>query len=109
MTLRYNQAEHGTRLIPEYVCQKEPIEHASEETCQHILGAGLDTTIADLLLAHMTPFTLDTAHHVYEELHAQVEAAQRLRDQQVDRARYPAEMAQPHIVRLGPDKRLVAD
>ncbi len=94
MTVRYHQAEHGTRLIPEYVCQKERIEHATEETCQHILGAGLDTTIADLLLARMTPFTLDTAHQVYEELHAQVEAAQRLRDQQVERARYAAELAQ---------------
>src|SRR6266436_2733879 len=94
MTVRYHQAEHGTRLIPEYVCQKERIEHATEQTCQHILGAGLDATIADLLLAHMTPFTLDTALHVYEELHVQVEAAQHLRDQQVERARYAAELAQ---------------
>src|SRR5260370_2784571 len=68
MTVRYHQAEHGTRLIPEYVCQKERIEHATEQTCQHILGAGLDATIADLLLAQMTPFTLDMALQVYEEL-----------------------------------------
>jgi Recombinase zinc beta ribbon domain len=108
MTVRYHQAEHGTRLIPAYVCQKERIEHASEEPCQHILGAGLDTTIADLLLARMTPLTLDTAHQVYEELHAQVEAAQRLRDQQVERARYAAELAQRRFVRVDPENRLVA-
>ncbi len=63
----------------------------------------LDTTIADLLLAQMTPFTLDTAHQVYEELHAQVEAAQRLRDQQVERARYAAELAQRRFVRVDPE------
>ena len=103
MTVRYHQAEHGTRLIPEYVCQKERIEQATEQTCQHILGAGLDTTIADLLLAQMTPFTLDTAQQVYEELHAQVEAAQRLRDQQVERARYAAELAQRRFVRVDPE------
>jgi hypothetical protein len=108
MTVRYHQAEHGTRLIPAYVCQKERIEHASEQTWQHILGAGLDTTIADLLLARMTPLTLDTAHQVYEELHAQVEAAQRLRDQQVERARYAAELAQRRFVRVDPENRLVA-
>ncbi len=108
MTVRYHQAEHGTRLIPEYVCQKERIEHATEQTCQHILGAGLDATIADLLLAQMTPFTLDTALQVYEELHAQVEAAQRLRDQQVERARYAAELAQRRFVRVDPENRLVA-
>ena len=108
MTVRYHQAEHGTRLIPEYVCQKDRIEHATEETCQHILGAGLDATIADLLLAQMTPFTLDTALQVYKELHAQVQAAQRLRDQQVERARYAAELAQRRFVRVDPENRLAA-
>jgi DNA invertase Pin-like site-specific DNA recombinase len=108
MTIRYHQAEKGTRLIPEYVCQKERVEHAKDETCQHILGAGLDAAITDLLLAQMTPFTLDTALQVYEELHAQAEAAQQLRDQQVERARYAAELAQRRFLRVDPENRLVA-
>ena len=41
----------------------------------------------------LTPFTIDTALQVYEDLHTQVEAAQHLRDQQVERARYAAELA----------------
>ncbi len=61
MTIRYHQAEKGTHLIPEYVCQKERVEQATEQTCQHILGAGLDAAMADLLLAQVTPFTIDTA------------------------------------------------
>ena len=64
MTLRYHQAEKGTHLIPEYLCQKERVEHAGEETCQHILGGGLDTAMADLLLAQITPLTIDTTMQV---------------------------------------------
>src|SRR5713101_6682003 len=108
MTIRYHQAEKGTHLIPEYVCQQERVEQATEQTCQHILGAGLDAAKADLLLAQVTPFTIDTALQVYEELHTQVEAAQHLRDQQVERARYAAELAQRRFLRVDPENRLVA-
>src|SRR5205807_1138486 len=87
---------------------KERVEHATEGTCQHILGAGLDTAIADLLLTQVTPFTMDTALHVYEELHTQAKEAQRLRDQQVERARYAAELAQRRFLRVDPENRLVA-
>src|SRR5258708_25884446 len=108
MTIRYHQAEKGTHLIPEYVCQQERVEQATEQTCQHILGAGLDAAIAALLLAQVTPFTIDTALQVYEELHTQVEAAQHLRDQQVERARYAAELAQRPFLLVDPENRLVA-
>src|SRR5260370_11058229 len=56
----------------------------------------------------LTPFTIDTALQVYEELHTQVEAAQHLRDQQVERARYAAELAQRRFLRVDPENRLVA-
>src|SRR2546421_177903 len=108
MTIRSHQAGKGTQLIPEYVGQKERGEQATEQTCQHILGAGLDAAMAELLLAQVTPFTIDTALQVYEELHTQVEAAQHLRDQQVERARYAAELAQRRFLRVDPENRLVA-
>jgi DNA invertase Pin-like site-specific DNA recombinase len=108
MTVRYHQSQKGTRFLPEYLCQKEQIEHAEEALCQHVLGAGLDATIAELLLAQITPFTIDTALQVYEELHAQGQEAQRLRAQQVERARYAAELAQRRFLRVDPENRLVA-
>jgi Recombinase zinc beta ribbon domain len=108
MTVRYHQAQHGTRLIPEYVCQKEQIEHAEEPLCQHILGAGLDAAIADLLLAQFTPLSIETAMQVYEELQTQAEAAQRLRDQQLERAGSATELAQRRFLRVDPENRLVA-
>src|SRR5207237_3025329 len=91
-----------------YICQRERVDHAAEQMCQHILGAGLDAAIADLLLAQMTPFAIDTARQVYEELQTQAEAAQHLRDQQVERARYAAELAQRRFLRVDPENRLVA-
>ena len=99
MTLRYYQRKHGTRLYPEYLCQKEQIEQAGDHLCQQVLGAGLDAAIADLLLAQLTPLAIDTSLQVYEELAHPGEQARRLRAQQVERARYAAELAQRRFLR----------
>jgi DNA invertase Pin-like site-specific DNA recombinase len=108
MTLRYYQRKHGTRLYPEYLCQKEQIEQAGDRLCQQVLGAGLDAAMTDLLLAQLTPLALDTSVQVYEELHTQAEEARRLRAQQVERARYAAELAQRRFLQVDPENRLVA-
>ncbi len=109
MTLRYYQRKHGIRLYPEYRCQKEQIEQAGDHLCQQVLGAGLDAVITDLLLAQLTPLAIDTSLQVYEDLHAQAEEARRLRAQQVERARYAAELAQRRFLRVDPENRFVAD
>ena len=109
MTLRYYERKKGTRLYPEYLCQREQIEQAAETLCQQVLGAGLDAAISELLLAQLTPLAIDTTMQVYEELHLQAQEAQRLRDQQVERARYAAELAQRRFLRVDPENRLVAD
>src|SRR5947208_13171328 len=56
--------------------------------------------IADLLLAQLTPLAIETSLQIHEELHAQVQEASRLRAQQVERARYAAELAQRRFYRL---------
>src|SRR3989441_789032 len=108
MTVRYHEIKQGKRLYPEYMCQKEMIEHAEEKVCQRILGAGPDAALAALLLAQLTPLAIDTTMQVYEELHTQAEAARHLRAQQVERARYAAELAQRRFLRVDPENRLVA-
>jgi hypothetical protein len=45
---------------------------------------------------------------VYEDLHTQAEQARRLRAQQVERARYAAELAQRRFLQVDPENRLVA-
>src|SRR5437870_7696871 len=109
MTVGYHDVKKGKRLYPEYRCQKEHVEEGDDKCCQRLLGAGLDTVIADLLLAQLTPLAIETSIQIHEELHAQVQEASRLRAQQVERARYAAELAQRRFSRVEPENRLVAD
>jgi DNA invertase Pin-like site-specific DNA recombinase len=106
MTVRYH-VRRG-RLWPEYVCQREGIEHAAP-ICQRLPGAEIDRAVGELVLRRLTPVTVDIALAVQQELHAQLEAADRLRQQHVERARYEAELAQRRYLRVDPDHRLVAD
>ena len=62
-----------------------------------------------MLVEFINPITLDVALAVQQELHAQLEEGDRLRGQQVERARYEAELAQRRYMRVDPDNRLVAD
>jgi hypothetical protein len=109
MTVHYHDVKSGKRLYPEYLCQKERIERGEDKYCQRLLGAGLDAAIADLLLAQLTPLAIETSIQIHEELQAQVQEAGHLRVQQVERARYAAELAQRRFFRVDPENRLVAD
>lgn len=106
MTVRY-YASHG-QLCPEYSCQKFGIEHGLAP-CQRVLGRDLDRAISELLVETVSPLALEVALAVQEELQARAEEADRLRRQQVERARYEAELAQRRYLRVDPDHRLVAD
>lgn len=106
MTLRYHLRQAG--LCPEYVCQRKGIENA-EPVCQRIPGAEIDRVIGDILLEMVNPVTLDVALTVQQELQARLDEADRLRRQQVERARYEADLAQRRYMHVDPQNRLVAD
>jgi DNA invertase Pin-like site-specific DNA recombinase len=106
MTVRYH-SRRG-RLVPDYVCQREGIEHA-EPICQHIPGAAIDEEIGNILIEAVTPVTIEVALAVQQELQCRFDEADRLRQQQVERARYDAELARRRYIRVDPDHRLVAD
>jgi hypothetical protein len=106
MTLRYHLRQAG--VCPEYVCQRKGIENA-EPLCQRIPGAEIDRVIGDILLEMVNPVTLDVALTVQNELQARLHEADRLRKQQVERARYEAELAQRRYMHVDPQNRLVAD
>jgi DNA invertase Pin-like site-specific DNA recombinase len=106
MTLRYHARRIG--LCPEYVCQRKGIENA-EPPCQRIPGFHIDRVVGDMLLELVNPVTLEVALTVQQELQARLEESDRLRQQQVQRARYEAELAQRRYMRVDPENRLVAD
>ena len=66
MTVRYHTRNDGT-IVPDYVCQNDGIQNAAP-ICQHMPGAIVDTAVADLLLATLTPLALEVALTVSDEL-----------------------------------------
>ena len=106
MTVRY-YVSHG-RLLPEYVCQREGIEHG-KPLCQRLLGAEVDQAVGDLLAQAVTPLALEVALAVESELEARAAEVDGLHQKQVERARYEAELAQRRYLQVSPENRLVAD
>jgi DNA invertase Pin-like site-specific DNA recombinase len=106
MTVRYHTRRGHLR--PDYVCQREGIERG-ESFCQTIPGGGVDQEVRALLLQMMTPVALDVALAVQQELQGRLDEADRLRHQQVERARYEADLAQQRYLRVDPNNRLVAN
>ena len=106
MTIRYQKRQAG--LCPVYVCQRDGIEHA-QRICQNIPGTGLDAAIGPVLVELLTPLTLEVALAVQQELQQRLEEADRLRQQQVQRARYEADLAQRRYLQVDPNNRFVAD
>ncbi len=105
MTVRY-YTRRG-QSVPEYCCQAEGIKR-TEPPCQRVMGADIDRAIGELLVESVSPLALEVALSVQDELAARADEADRLRRQQVDRARYEAKLAQRRYLRVDPDNRLVA-
>ncbi len=106
MTVRYNY--RFGRMTPQYSCQREGIEHG-KAFCQLIPGQDIDRAIGKILVELMTPASLEVAMAVQKELQDRLEEADRLRKQQVERARYETELAQHRYMQVDPRNRLVAD
>ena len=107
MTVRYHTGRDG-RTLPAYVCQQERIAR-SEPVRQRVLGGALDAAIGAVLVEAFTPAALELTLAIQQELQARAAEADRLRRQQVERARHEAELAQQRFLRVHPDNRLVAD
>jgi hypothetical protein len=106
MTIRYRNRKEGPQPI--YVCQQERVAHL-EPFCQNIPGAKVDEAIGELLLEMVTPLSLQVALEVQDSLQMQLAEADRLRRQQVQRARYEADLAKQRFMQVDPNNRLVAD
>lgn len=106
MTVRYKTLGQGR--VPHYVCQAEGIAHA-QPTCQSLAGAAIDAAVGHAVLASLTPMSLEVTLAVEQELQARLDEADALRHQQVERARYEADLARRRYLRVDPDHRLVAD
>jgi DNA invertase Pin-like site-specific DNA recombinase len=87
MSVRYHH--RGERLVPDYICNRYYMQHG-EPVCQIIPGGSIDAGVGKLLLEAMTPMAVEMALAVQQEIQARLDEADRLRLQQVERARYEA-------------------
>jgi hypothetical protein len=106
MTIRYHQ--RGALLQPDYLCQRHGISHA-QPICQQIPGGTIDEAIGKLLVETVSSRTLEVALQVQRELESRSAEAERLRQHEVERARYESELARHRYMRVDPDNRMVAD
>ena len=106
MTISYHH--RGGKLSPNYECCAEAANRG-EPPCQRIPGGGVDEAIGRLLVESVTPLALEVALNVQSEIQNRLAEAERLRQQQVQRAQYEAERAQVRYMRVDPNNRLVAD
>ena len=96
-------------LRPYYVCNEAALRIADGRRCQWIRGVDIDETVSALLLQTVTPTAIEVALAVQQEIVQRVEEAAALRQAQLQRARYEAELARRRYLKVDPDNRLVAD
>jgi hypothetical protein len=72
--------------------------------CQWISGKDADEAMSELLLKVVTPVAVEVTLAVQQELQARWDEVERLRKEQVERARYEAELAQRRYMRVDPSK-----
>lgn len=106
MRVRYQQV--GGHQEPYYQCTEASVRQAGK-LCQSIRGRGIDEAISTLLLETVSPAALDVALAVQEEIADRVRQADAVRDAQLERTRYEAELARRRYLKVDPDNRLVAD
>lgn len=105
MTVRYH--ERAGALVPDYQCITGRM-HARRPVCQSIGGAIIDQTVADKLVAAMTPQAIELTLAVRAELQTRLDEADKLRALQVERVAQDAELARRRFMQVDPDNRLVA-
>lgn len=106
MAVRYYQREG--RRAPWYYCARGPVRRACDK-CQEVPGGSVDEALSKLVVEVMSPMALEVALSVHDEIEQRFDQADRLRREQVERARYAAEAARRRYLRVDPDNRLVAD
>lgn len=107
MRVRYDAREGQQR--PYYCCNEGTVRRAESKMCQWVRGSDVDAAISALLLQTVAPAAIEVALAVQDEIAQRIEQAAALRQSQLQRCRYEAELARRRYVKVDPDNRLVAD
>jgi DNA invertase Pin-like site-specific DNA recombinase len=106
MTTRYSRNVAAT--VPYYQCLEASVRRGAKP-CQSVQGCSLDAAITAQLLDKVAPSALALALQVQDEIAARIEQGEAMRRNQLERARYHADLARRRFLKVDPDNRLVAD
>jgi hypothetical protein len=90
-----------------YQCARAAIEYAAP-LCQGLAGAPLDELVAAQVLAALQPAALELSLAAADDLQQERARLHRVRQQELERARYEAERARRQYDACEPENRLVA-
>lgn len=96
------------RRVPDYICDGRTVNDP-QPMCQWVSGKDADEAVGELLVEIVTPVAIEATLAVQQELQARLHDVEQLRQEQVERARYAADLAQRRYMRVDPDNRLVAN
>jgi hypothetical protein len=95
--------QHGLR----YVCDYRR-RHFQGSGCQFIPGLPIEEQVVTAFLEALSPIELDAYAHAVASQTKETAATEQAHQQQLQRLRYEAELAQRQFNRVDPDNRLVA-
>ena len=93
--------------MPDYVWDARTLQYR-DPPCQSIPGGEVDAAMGQLRVDTMTPMTVDLTLAVQAELDGRLEQTDRLRGQQVERAKHEVAQARLRYREVDPTRRLVA-
>lgn len=96
------------RLRQYYLCNEALVRHGGKH-CQWARGTAVDEAVSALLLQTVAPAAIEVALAVQQEIAQRVQQAAALREAQLERGRYEAELARRRYLKVDPDNRMVAD
>jgi DNA invertase Pin-like site-specific DNA recombinase len=92
---------------PRYLCDHNH-EHSLAPTCQSVVAAPIDAFALQAFFDALSPVQLDLYDQAVASLRRDEQQMQRARDQQLERLRYQARLAERQYNQADPDNRLVA-
>jgi hypothetical protein len=93
----------GTRYLCNFLRQQH-----RRPVCQYLPGGAIDDHVVELFFAALAPVELDVYTKALTTFGQQEEQVQRARQQQIERLRYQARLAERQFNQSDPDNRLVA-
>ena len=97
----------GYRRVTRYVCYALRQRHRVP-VCQYLPADAIDDRVVELFLAALAPAELDVYTRALTAFDREEEQVQRARQQQIERLRYQARLAERQFNQADPDNRLVA-